>query len=268
MQHDADIKPPDLTAYYQDQCDRIAQGQARILRELMVKLTQILLYGRKVQVDRLDLGYDCSDYPTHTHQPYREEDYETVGDFLQEATGQTIATYLSGYGFHAETLEEWVTSEIDSELFELLKTMALEYLNVEDELDSEAEDTVVEHVMEWVEPSLEQLKQVSLSWMLKAHRNQAGQRQAEQIEQSRQAALKQESNEKIATRVHQQGQFLLKQTKYNMAEQEQLFAALERLAEMVSATELDIYLHSSWFQQICSNRLQQLAQARFASARI
>jgi len=234
----------------------------------MVKLTQILLYGRKVHVVSLDLGYDCSDYPTPSHQPYQVEDYVTVGDFLQEATGQTVATHLSGYGLYAETLEDWVTREIDSELFELLKTMALEYLSVEDELDSEAEDILAENVMEWGCQSLEQLKPVSLSWMLKSHRVQAELRQAGQIEQSRLDAQKRESNEQIARWVHHQGRFLLTQAKYNMAQHEQLFSALDSLAEMVSATELDIYLHSPWFQKISSNRLQQLAQARFASARV
>lgn len=268
MQEDVEQhEPPDLLAYYLAQRDVISQGQAGILSKLMLRLTQILLYGHKVQVGILDLGYDCSDYPVATQMPYQPQDYETLADFLEEATGETVATYLSGHGLSAETYEDWVTSELDSEIFDLLQAMALAYLAV-DELSEQDEDILSEHKLDWVWQSLESLKLVSLSWMLKAHRAQAEQCQAHKLEQARLAALQRKSNDRIAHRVHQQGRFLLTQAKYEMDQQEQLFAALDSLAEMVSATEMDIYLHSRWFEVISSNRLRQLAQARFAAVRV
>lgn len=255
----------ELQAWFLHMQDAIALSQTKFLQSALMELAHKFLYGRKVSVALDDWGYDCSERPMQTNHPYRAEDYDTVADFLHEATGQTVATFVSGAGLAAETFEEQVYEELNSQFFELLKTMATERLGLAtaDDLPFAAEDIVAEMALEWTWQTLERLQAVSLSWMLKAYREQAQQQQA-QIESVRvKTAEQQRQAEETARRIHRQGHFLLTRLKYNMAEQEELIAALEQLSEIVSGEELGTYLRSSCFKALCSNNLWQKVCAQF-----
>lgn len=54
----------------------------------------------------MDSGYDLSSYPRATHQTFQPDAYSTVGALLNESSGDTAATFVSGAGLAAETLEE------------------------------------------------------------------------------------------------------------------------------------------------------------------
>jgi sulfite reductase alpha subunit-like flavoprotein len=70
-----------------------------------------------------DCGYDCSTRGVETNKKYDIYAYQTVGHFLDEPNGQTIATYESGSGlcadiistdfnyFVSELIEEWFYNE-------------------------------------------------------------------------------------------------------------------------------------------------------------
>ena len=65
-----------------------------------------LLNSEKYTVRYEDTGYDVSCYPKETGQMHRIEDYKTVGNFLEEPTGETVATYIPGQGIDVERYHE------------------------------------------------------------------------------------------------------------------------------------------------------------------
>ena len=62
--------------------------------------------NRYVEVDIVDFGYDVSDSPRRTAASINFSLLSTVQDFLDLYTGNTVATYCSGYGLRAETYED------------------------------------------------------------------------------------------------------------------------------------------------------------------
>ncbi|HEY9844470.1 MAG: hypothetical protein ACAI44_02635 [Candidatus Sericytochromatia bacterium] len=259
------LAPPDadgLEAFFRQHLEALATRQAELLEELMLSLTHTLLFGRKYRVESQDWDGDCSDHPVSSGQPFRPADYPTVGDFLEEASGQTRATFVSGYGLSADTLADEAQEELETAFFYLLQALAVEHLAIDPEdaweLPSPADDLVAQWQMEWTWQSLQRLQAVSLSWMLKTHKAAAEQLQAQRIEQGRLQAQQRESEDRIARRVHQQSRFLLSRAKYNMSEREECLAALQSLCQLVSPVDFGIYLRSCWFQAISSNNLREL----------
>lgn len=65
-----------------------------------------------VRVERLP--WDISSYPEQTDQRHPWASYETLGDFLDEPTGNTQATFCSGSGFAAETYADEMFCDVMS----------------------------------------------------------------------------------------------------------------------------------------------------------
>lgn len=63
-------------------------------------------YARAFTVERVEIGHDCTDRVVPTGGPLSALPLETVGDFLEQATGALQASYLDGCGFVAETYHE------------------------------------------------------------------------------------------------------------------------------------------------------------------
>ncbi|MFU0783668.1 MAG: hypothetical protein ACFWT2_11390 [Thermoanaerobacterium thermosaccharolyticum] len=55
------------------------------------------------------------------YKVFMEKDYDIVCDFLQELNGQQKASYISGCGLYAETLEDDINEIIDDMCYDLLK---------------------------------------------------------------------------------------------------------------------------------------------------
>jgi hypothetical protein len=75
----------------------------------------------KSKIEYIDCGYDSSSHSRRTNKKYKLEDFETINDFLNEPTGNTLATYISGHGFSAETWEDRCTEISHETLLEWLK---------------------------------------------------------------------------------------------------------------------------------------------------
>jgi len=70
-------------------------------------LVDLLLNNKRYYAEVEDVGYDRSTRAARSDEGFRLQDYETVGDLLEnEFTGRTVATYCSGSGLAAETLHE------------------------------------------------------------------------------------------------------------------------------------------------------------------
>ncbi len=88
-------------------------------------LQNILRNEFKSTIEFVDSGYDLSSYGNRTREKYTLSDYETIGDFLNEPTGYTQATYISGSGLAAETWEERINGLFIDALTEWLKESGL-----------------------------------------------------------------------------------------------------------------------------------------------
>lgn len=89
--------------------DVVKQVEAEIMQSFPYLLSYDLLTGRKQKLTHdFDPPWDYSGtlISTPGNTSYNVADYEKVGDFLQEYTGNTIASYISNYGLLHETYEE------------------------------------------------------------------------------------------------------------------------------------------------------------------
>lgn len=69
-------------------------------------LANSITRNKRAEIEVVDCGYDYSTYGRRTNQPFCVSDFNTVRDFLNEPTGNTTATYVSGYGMAAETYKD------------------------------------------------------------------------------------------------------------------------------------------------------------------
>ena len=60
-----------------------------------------------------DPPYDHSGILIRTDKSFHFNDYDTIGDFLEEQTGESIPTFISGYGLSYSTYEEYYCNKIE-----------------------------------------------------------------------------------------------------------------------------------------------------------
>lgn len=258
----------DLKAFLQTQAEALKSFQEERLRQYMLELTWTFLYTTRYESEEVDQGWDCSWHSRNTHRAYRLEDYQTLGDFLAEPTAETRATFVSGAGLDVVSLEDWLRDELDRDFYDFLHPQLLRYLGLnaeDDDLPSEAQDEEMLCILDWIETSLKQLKEVHFRWMVEAHRAAAEREQAKLQQEAQELRVQAEAEARVAERVHRQGRFLLSQSKYHLADFAVLMAALEGLAQVVAPEELRIYLHSQIFASITSNAVATKAQMHFLS---
>ncbi|MHB1646164.1 MAG: hypothetical protein ACYCSW_06595 [bacterium] len=111
-----------------------------ILDGIYHSLAYDFYYNFKYDTYLIDAGYDISEYPKDTKQHFKLEDYKTVGDFLKEYTGNTVATYISGNGISAETYEDDIEEQLDNAISHIINDIFAEYKINKEEEDSVRDD--------------------------------------------------------------------------------------------------------------------------------
>ena len=77
-----------------------------------------------------DPPYDCSGQAYNTHKSYKLMDYEIFEDFLDEYTGSSRASYMSGCGLFWRTYSNEVEDEIRDEHYNYCKNILTNELNL------------------------------------------------------------------------------------------------------------------------------------------
>lgn len=85
-------------------------------KELKKEIVSWFLNEKKGFVTRVDSGYDFSSFGNTGVLPFSILDYETVDDFLNETTGNSVPTYLSGSGMVAETFDMQLDSSFNQQM--------------------------------------------------------------------------------------------------------------------------------------------------------
>ncbi len=251
---------------------RFEAVQAHIVRELFESLTHIFFYGEKYDAEPF-LYEDDSLRPVLSKGGHQQADYERVGDFLEAPTGEQYPTYVSGYGMACETLEDKADDMFRNAFYNLLQELAASCPERSRDPEWRRDDMgewpdwlqdeiALEH-LEWTEKSLEQVKAVSFSWMLKTHQQAAEQKEVERLRAKQKAHQRWEEENAVAQSVARQAHFLLRKAQYTQPDYAELEEALVQLAQVISERELSIYLHSSFFRSKVSLRVLDRAKARF-----
>lgn len=104
---------------------RLFPPSPALLRKAVGPYLQKTLQTDHIEVEVERLPHDTSSYPRRTNRPWPYQDYDTMQDFLREPDGNTTATYQSGSGFMAATLDDdfWgeVLSLITEEVRQILQ---------------------------------------------------------------------------------------------------------------------------------------------------
>ena len=79
-----------------------------ILDDILQGVVDEAVDGTRYRVVVDKTPWDLSTRAVSTEQQYDLSAYDMIGDFLEEPTGNTVATYVSGSGFAAESWEEQV----------------------------------------------------------------------------------------------------------------------------------------------------------------
>ena len=61
---------------------------------------------------------DLSEYPTYEEESWSKDD--TLEDLLISASGNTVATFVSGSGLRSESVYEYVENELDEAVFNII----------------------------------------------------------------------------------------------------------------------------------------------------
>ena len=81
-----------------------------------------------------DPPYDHSGMLLSTGKPLQYDDYDTIGDFLKEYTGETVPSFISGCGLSHTTYDEHFSEKIgetyDQVIYEFLSTLDENVLNL------------------------------------------------------------------------------------------------------------------------------------------
>ncbi len=101
-----------------------------IVKELNRELVEILKKGIRYNIEIVDVGYDVSEYPESTEKQFNVYDYSTVEDFLKEATGNRIATFMSGAGFMAERYNGYFQDLIMEKKYNIAKEVFIRETNI------------------------------------------------------------------------------------------------------------------------------------------
>jgi hypothetical protein len=108
-----------------------------IIKELNLKLIEILRDRNRYEIEIVDVGYDVSEHVHSTGESFNIENYENVKDFLEEPTGNTIPTYVSGTGLMAETYEDYFRDLIMRKKYDIAEQVFRKELNIGNKMSEE-----------------------------------------------------------------------------------------------------------------------------------
>ena len=112
------------------------------------------------------IGGDLSEHPTHEDENWSKDD--TLEDLLISASGNTVATFTSGYGLRSESVHEYVENELDEAVFNII-IKANSHLSEDDKDILYEDDRLFEWKWEQISDILWEHKKESLGNVLKRH---------------------------------------------------------------------------------------------------
>lgn len=254
----------ELQDYWLTCRDKVAKAQAQFLTNSLTELSHLLLYGKRVKVEQIETGYDCSDWPSQSSEGFCPENYATLAELMQEATGERRPTWVSGYGMAAQTWEEALQERWEVTLTEIFYGERPEAWE-EEEGYAGFEDAILSWQNNLSAAMLEDLQGISVQQMLHDYREQA-----QALEQAHEAQdiLQQRLNMlriQTARAVHKKVRALLPREKYEASEAELLQAGLQRVKAQVDEIDFQVYLHSPIFASLCSNALRDTMRSYFSA---
>lgn len=233
--------------------------QTLFFHQVLTELTHTVKYGQKYEYVHRDTGYDYSIFSEPSSEHFQPEDYQLLGDFLTEPSGDTRPTFESGTGMHALSWEDALQERWDDLTGGILFQGRPEAW--EDCL--ELEEFLGLWQLELSEAMLNKLKDVPFYWMLEAYASAAEELKASQEQQALLQSRMAEVKAQIADEVHSAARKLLPRDKYGMEEQAILMAGLSQLAQSFQELDFQIYLKSEPFALLCSQKLAIRAQQFF-----
>jgi hypothetical protein len=222
-----------------------------------------VLYSTVAEVYEIDSGYDRSTFGQWTDRSFDIADFESVDDFLEQPTGDTRATYLSGSGFAAETIRDALFDEIGRALSETISHKLASYGYADDA--SESREKLWEQIEDlpgndWLRPDtwIEAYATLPLRVIVEKHRA-AADFIAARLRKERHA---------VSARVH--ALFLSaiggRSEKFVRGEIELLLLLLTNLSGSIGeggSDDVAVYVHSSEFATLTSKSLREDMQRAF-----
>ena len=101
-----------------------------IIKEANSELLEFLKNNSKYEVEIVDVCYDVSEHARSTGKRLDIHDYSTVKEFLEELTGNTVPTYISGAGLRAETYEDYFQDLIMRKKYNIAEELFKEETNI------------------------------------------------------------------------------------------------------------------------------------------
>lgn len=106
-----------------------------IVHKACTFLVKQLLQANRYTVECIDLGYDTSFYPVSTGHKIEINHSDSVSDLLNEPTGNSIPTFISGSGMACETFRDM----LHDELHDIITTTVIDTFPILDSAYSDEE---------------------------------------------------------------------------------------------------------------------------------
>lgn len=116
-----------------------------------------ILYGTRYEEKFIELPWDCSGHPSAIGR-FNLDDFGKLSEFLEEPTGNTEATYISGYGLACTTYEK--------DLYQLVQEVVYDIKKVDMPPDTDPIDWY-EEVFEEVDDFLNSIMDICYEWSCK-----------------------------------------------------------------------------------------------------
>lgn len=81
----------------------------------------------------VDCGYDVSSFGRRTGEPIDASAYQTVEDFLEYPTGESVPTFMSGCGMAAQTYSDLLEEFIRDQIWEWMERKNLKSFVMDEE---------------------------------------------------------------------------------------------------------------------------------------
>lgn len=257
-----------------------------LLKKLGTWIAYVITYQYRYEEQIIDSGYDISAHAYATQEHYDLNCYETVGDFLQECNGNTIATYLSGFGFRTESYENnvlnWVEEEYNAWLVELMELITqgkpaapvevvsyVKLLQLEDENFwlSRVWDDFFNYLVEFYEKFIKEFANMNLKFVYRKYLALAQQQYITQAKSFEVEQLLAKQRQQLSQRIERYFQLLCPiAEKITMAEKEIVFQVINKLSQPpqnFTPPKIAVFVHSEYFATHVSNRLKELCRIKF-----
>lgn len=117
----------DIQSIYED---RITKNYNNLLDIIAEKFAYSILYCSKFTVNHDDdPPYDCSGILKNTRLGLDIEDYKSLGDFLEEYTGDSYPSFVSGCGIRQQQYNEIFSEIVYSFVYETINDMVRDFID-------------------------------------------------------------------------------------------------------------------------------------------